>query len=125
MYDQEGKPKPPGKDSKTFEKTRIYHYYLVETQRECDIIRNDNIFNCSQFITFEPNGSAEVVVTDIINPANYEVNGNVINVTILDGGDIGEADWQFQFPANRRNLVRVFEQGDIEVWELEGADKIQ
>jgi hypothetical protein len=68
-----------------------------------------------QMLEFYPAGTAEVMLTDIINEATYEIQKDRIVVKVQSGGD-APAEMIFLSDLTLRNIIL---QGTTSVWELE------
>jgi hypothetical protein len=52
-------------------------------------------FNCSQFVEFQPDGSAIFMITDIINPATYRIDGGAVILEPTAPSEIGTEEIRF------------------------------
>ncbi len=76
-----------------FEEPRAYEHVLY-TGQDCDDAMAAGM-NCAQWVSFCPDGSAEIVLTDIINPGTYELDLDGLDAS-FPGGDAPPAmrfDW--------------------------------
>jgi len=100
----------------TFGENRTYIHHLFRTYQDCRDAQHGGMgFNCDQTISFSKDGTALVMVTDIMSPATYTIEGDQVIVKRAGPGDIPESLF-FKLDATERNLVSL--QGRLEVWEL-------
>lgn len=101
----------------TFSKVREYRYLFFETEEACQDYqsRTGSWFNCFQSIEFYPNGKATVMVTDILQRADYTIDFDAGKVLVKKdtAGDMPE-EMIFQISPNKRAIV---ESGNYKVWE--------
>lgn len=99
--------------SSHFPNDRTYILKLV-TDEECDKADEggDTIFNCFRKIDFRTSGNAYVMVTDIMNPATYEIQDNTVVVTMTGPGD-APPTMTFSMDVDHRAMVDV---STLEIW---------
>lgn len=101
-----------GPDGRPFPETRVYAHALFPTVEACAIAQQQGFINCEQWATFCANGRAEVVVTDIINPATYRVDNGIVTVRLAGPGDAPET-MRFRVSADGNTLTDV---GGTRTW---------
>lgn len=96
-------------------KDRGYVHHLFATQAECDEARKKFPgINCDQWASFYRDGSATIVMTDIMNPATYVVEGDRLVMTVSPG----ELPRTLEFRvAPDFKALRLLENGTV--WELQ------
>lgn len=100
---------------KWFNENRTYVHHLFIDQKACDDYQSKGFWiNCTQTLNLSKNGSAEVMVTDIINSGTYEISNGKITVR-TEGGD-SPPEMVFTIDRTGRNLIL---DGSSSVWELE------
>lgn len=94
---------------------KSFSHHLFETEKKCEEYKRKmgGWFNCSQSVTLHKDGSARIIVTDIVNPATYNIEGNKVTVTPVGPGEIGQKPLVFTITRNQRNLVDQ----SLQVWE--------
>jgi hypothetical protein len=105
---------------KYFPDSRMYVHSLFSSQEECDKARAQwGMFNCSQTLRLSPDGSGVMMVTDMLEPVNYEIDGNKLIVAPYRGssGEIPER-LEFTISADERFLTL----GRTE-WKLDTRDE--
>ena len=76
--------------SSTFAEGRAYYVQLIEDEYNCEHSWELFNMNCYQTAEFCPDGSAEMMVTDIINSGTYVIDGQVLTFTRSGPGDVAE-----------------------------------
>lgn len=94
---------------------KSYVFPLVSSQEECDQLLSNGV-NCFQEVAFLNQQSARVIVTDIINPGRYRVQGNRIIITVENGDT--ENPVIFEFNDDLNELRRVSDNSST-VWKLQ------
>lgn len=98
-----------------FSENRSYTHYLFITEKAClDAQQGDFFFNCTQSVDLKSDGSATVILTDIINSGTYEITDNVLVIT-LNGASDAPPKMTFIIDRTGRNLIR---EGTTTIWEL-------
>jgi hypothetical protein len=101
---------------------RTYSHHLFQTQKDCeDAQKGGHWFNCHQVISLHPDGSASVMLTDIMNPASYSIDGDKVVIRRKGDGDM-PAEMKLRMDHTGRNLVSTEENL---VWELEMESNCQ
>lgn len=101
-----------GPDGRPFPETRVYAHSLFDTPEQCEIARQHGFINCEQWATFCANGRAEIVVTDISNPATYRVDDGIVTVRLTGPGDAPQT-MRFRLSADGNTLTDV---GGTRTW---------
>lgn len=98
-----------------FPEERSYHHHLFIDQKTCDQYQADHLWlNCFQWLSLNLDGTAMVVLTDIANPATYEIVENTV-VVHVENGD-APPEMVFILDSTGRNL-RLTDTNTI--WELD------
>jgi hypothetical protein len=94
------------------DKTFVRH--LFETTAKCQEAQKKSgaWFNCSQTVSLYSDGTARIMVTDIINPGTYTVEKDKITVTPTRPSEFADP-MIFTLTYNQRNLVDQY----LQVWE--------
>src|SRR4051812_13479800 len=74
--------------AKPFAEERSYSHHLFITPKACEDAQRGMRFNCQQTIHFQADGSATVMMTDIMNFATYDIVGNTVVVRAKGAGDM-------------------------------------
>jgi hypothetical protein len=116
-------------ESPFFDTPRTYAYDLVEAQtgtpvrslEECAAVQPnpDAWGNCWRTATFCPDGSARLMVTDIINVGIYKVNGQTVELSFQPGSEVPEEGLRFTLASDRRSAT-FDPTGDV--WQLWDED---
>lgn len=97
-----------------FPEERSYRHHLFIDQKTCEKYQTDHMWmNCFQWLDLNPDGTAMVVLTDIANPATYEIVDNTV-VVRTENGD-APPEMIFILDSTGRNL-RLSDTNMI--WEL-------
>jgi hypothetical protein len=68
-----------------FAEERAYVRPLFATVADCEAAQPAGFHvNCEQVLRFRPDGGAEVMVTDILNPGRYVIRGQRVEVELAD-----------------------------------------
>lgn len=108
--------------SATFEKIREYRYSIFETDKQCREYQEKvgGWFNCFQYVKFMPNGSATVLLTDIMNRATYTLDLDTESLILLmEGPGDMPSKMNFRLSPNWRAMVEL---NNFKVWELKTAE---
>lgn len=98
-----------------FQEERSYRHHLFIDQKTCDQYQAGHRWmNCFQWLDLNPDGTAMVVLTDIANPATYEIIDNML-VVHTENGD-APTEMVFIMDSTGRNL-RLLDTNMI--WELD------
>jgi len=101
-----------------FQKIRDYRYSYFETEKKCQEFQENTgqWFNCYQLVRFKPNGTADIILSDIANRANYDVDFKMGSIVLfaLGPGDMAPKI-KFKISPNKRAIV---EPNNFKVWEL-------
>ena len=105
-----------------FNKVREYRYSLFETEEKCREHQenHDTWFNCFQIVRFMPDGTATMLLTDIMNMATYKLDleKNSIFLKSLGSGDMPKSI-KFNISPNKRAIIETI---NFKVWELYNAE---
>lgn len=101
-----------GPDGRPFPETRVYAHALFSSPDECALAQQHGIINCEQWATFCASGRAEIVVTDIINPATYRVDDGIVTVRLAGPGDAPES-MRFRLSADGTSMMDI---GGTRTW---------
>lgn len=102
-----------------FPEERSYRHHLFIDQKACDEYQaGGRWFNCFQWLDLNPDGTAMVVLTDIANPASYEIIENTV-VVRTENGD-APPEMVFILDNTGRNLVL---KDSNSIWELDQNPK--
>jgi len=85
-----GKPTPV-----YFDEDRTYVNWLASSQEECDQL-NDQGINCFQMVEFFTDGSAEIMMTDIVHRGSYTLTSENTQI-VLTMGDNPELPEEITF----------------------------
>ena len=77
-------------DTRLFSESRVYHHELFATPQECEAAQQAGFINCAQTAAFCETGEAVVVVTDIINPARYRIDGDELRVSFPTVSEVSD-----------------------------------
>jgi hypothetical protein len=103
--------------AKPFAEERRYSHHLFITQKACEDAQRGMRFNCQQTIHFQADGTATVMMTDIMNLATYDIIANTVVVKAKGEGDM-PTTMTFKLDRTQRNLIS----GGSEVWELDQGE---
>ena len=107
----------PALAAKSFPEERTYVHHLFRTQQVCKDAQNGHMWmNCNQTIQLRPDGTASVMLTDIMNIATYEITGKNLVIKSTQPGDMAEK-MEFTVDSTERNLVS--KGSSPQIWELE------
>jgi hypothetical protein len=99
-----------------FSAERTYHFNVFGSDEACKKAQQDPDFwmNCYQEVTLSTDGSATVVLTDIMNPGTYTRNGNKVVVSYeTDAG--GQDTMAFALSRDGQSMAL---EGTTQVWLL-------
>ncbi len=85
-----------------FEQDQTYIHHLFETDEACHEVQKSTFVNCVQWMNFDNEGRAEVVVTDIANSGTYQIEGEQITVELLEGSGDVSGSVSFTFALNKQ-----------------------
>ena len=71
-----------------YDEPRAYYVQLIEDEEDCANSWPDFGMNCFQSAWFCPNGSVEIVVTDILNSGSYGIVNGEVQVALAFPGDM-------------------------------------
>jgi hypothetical protein len=76
-------------DSITIDETTVYAAVPppFETAAQCREVA-DPLYNCEPSLTLCPDGSFQLLVTDILNAGTYEIDGDELRATLDGPGDV-------------------------------------
>lgn len=99
-----------------FSEDRTYVHHLFASKAECAEAKKKAPFlNCDQWVKLRKDGSATLIVTDIVNPGSYEVEDQKVVVTLNEGIETARV-LTFTFDPDERTL-RLEPDGAKWVWE--------
>ena len=103
-----------------FTENRTYSHHLFITEKAClDAQRGGMFFNCSQTAELNLDGTASVMLTDIMDIGTYEVSDNTVTINLREASD-APSKMTFIVDRTGRNLIR---EGTTTVWELDQNGK--
>jgi hypothetical protein len=99
---------------------KTFIHSLVKSKEECDLLVANGTFNCAQFISLKENNFAEVIVTDIISPGTYKLDGNTLTITLdqMVSDPAAESEYNFIMNDDQTEMSRTVG-SQKEVWKLE------
>jgi hypothetical protein len=95
-----------GPDARPFEENRVYTHALFATPEQCEAAQQYGI-NCDQEAVFCSNGRAILMFTDILNPATYRVDEDVIIVRFTQGTPEAPESMRFRLAADGMTMTDV------------------
>lgn len=96
-------------ESNWFSEERTYHNLIppFESEQECLDNQDPSFFiNCYQSIEFNPDGTAFVILTDIVNVVTYTVDNKFITVIPASGSEFTE-NIRFYVAENYKSLIQA------------------
>ncbi len=105
-------------ESSWFSEERSYLNLIhpFETEQECLDAQNPNFFiNCYKIVDFYPDGTATVMLTDILNNATYSIEDMFITVTLAPNSEVAEII-EFYVSDDYKSLIQA---SNSEVWSIE------
>ena len=101
-------------DDNYFPEDREYRLLLFNSIEECRSYQETSFVNCYQTVSFNKDGSAVYMVTDIMLRATYKVDGNKITLRMHED-DVYETDRVVHFTIiDDDHIIR---QGEEKAWE--------
>ena len=95
-----------------FPEDRVYSHELL-SEKECEEFRKKfPVYNCHQTVSFYKDGTATVLLTDIMNPAKYEIEADKVTVTPVGPGEFRELI--FKLASDEKELI---EESGRKVWK--------
>ncbi|MDH6308642.1 hypothetical protein M2451_000953 [Dysgonomonas sp. PFB1-18] len=102
-------------DDDYFPEDRKYKHSLFSSDEECREAQSQYFMNCSQTVSFNKDGSATYMVTDIMMRAKYKVKGKKITLSIHKD-DAYETNAVVYFKIEDEN--KIIKEDDGTEWEL-------
>jgi hypothetical protein len=97
-----------GPDASPFAEPRYYANPVFGSREACEAAQEPGGFwmNCDQIAVFCPDGTAEFVVTDIVNHARYEIRGDQLTMRFPEPGEVS-GRVVFKVSADRERLTEL------------------
>ena len=91
-----------GPDASPFAEPRYYANPVFGSREACEAAQD--WINCDQTAVFCPDGTAEFVVTDIVNRARYDIRGDQLTMRFPEPGEVS-GPVVFEVSADRERLT--------------------